>query len=52
MTKKEVIAYFGNQNQTAKALGISRQAVSNWQNALGKNLSARIEKLTNGGLKA
>ena len=29
-TKAAVVRYFGNKNRTAKALGLSRQAVQNW----------------------
>ena len=52
MKTVDAIAYFGNKNRLAKALGITRCSVSHW----GENVPAlrayQIEKLTDGKLKA
>lgn len=34
MTKKEAVALFGSQAELARALGLSRQAVSKWGDKL------------------
>lgn len=54
MTPREVIAYFGNQNRTAIALEISREAVRKWvdRGAVPKLRQYQIEKVTKGALKA
>lgn len=54
MTPREVIAYFGNQNRTAIALDISREAVRKWvaRGAVPKLRQYQIEKVTKGALKA
>ena len=33
MTKKQAVKLFGNQNRLAEALGISRQAVGQWEDS-------------------
>ena len=42
MTKTEAIDLFGSPGDTARALGISRQAVWLWPNELGNGTVSRI----------
>ena len=51
MKKKEVIDYFGSQSATAKALGITRQAVNQWPEMVPPAIAEAIERLSNGALK-
>lgn len=50
MKTDDVIAYFGTQTATAKALGISKGAVSQWGELVPLATAARLEKLTHGAL--
>lgn len=53
MTKQEVIDYFGGTVvATAKALGRTKGAVSQWPESLPMNLQYEIEGRTSGKLKA
>lgn len=52
MKKAEVIAHFGGVTETAKALGIKSQAVSQWPDDVPELRKYQIEKITNGTLKA
>ncbi len=52
MKKKDVLKYFGNSVQTAKALGITKQAVHYWPDEIPLGRACEIELLTNGALKA
>lgn len=51
MKKSDVIAYFGNQSRTAKALGITRQAVCRWPEIIPLAAAARVERASAGKLK-
>lgn len=51
MKRNEVIEFFGNQARTAKALGITRQAVCRWPEIIPLAAAARIEKVSGGKLK-
>ncbi|MBK2258416.1 Cro/CI family transcriptional regulator [Francisella philomiragia] len=54
MTVNQVLKYFGNQNKTAKALGINRVAVVHWvkRNKVPAQRQLEIQKITKGKLKA
>jgi hypothetical protein len=51
MSKEEAIKYFGGAPALAKALGIERQAVYQWDKVPEKQ-QLRLEKITNGDLRA
>lgn len=51
MNTKEVIQYFGSQSAAARALGITRSAISQWGELVPLATAARLEKLTYGRLK-
>lgn len=51
MQKQEAIAYFGNANRLAKALGLSRQAIYAWKGPDVPELyQYRLHRLTEGAL--
>ncbi len=51
MKKQEVLEYFGGIKQTAKALGVSIQAVYKWESVpLGRQY--QIQVMTGGRLQA
>lgn len=53
MRKSEVLAYFGNQSEVARALGITRMAVRQWpDDSVPMRRQYEIERITNGALKA
>ncbi|MDX1538851.1 Cro/CI family transcriptional regulator [Arsukibacterium sp.] len=52
MKKADVIAHFGGVTETAKALGIKSQAVSQWPEDVPELRVYQIEKITAGALKA
>lgn len=52
MTKQQAIIFFGSAAQLARALGITRGAVSLWQESLPIGRQCQIEVLTGGALKA
>jgi hypothetical protein len=52
MNTSEVISYFGSAKQAAKALGITKQAVSAWGASVPIGRAFQIEILSNGALKA
>lgn len=52
MKKSEVIEYFGSAARTARAMHISRAAVSLWPDVLGDNVSFKVELVTGGNLKS
>jgi len=51
MKKDDVIKYFGSQAKTARALGISRQAVNRWSGTVPPIMAHLIRLITNGELK-
>lgn len=51
MKKLDVIAYFGGVTKTAKALGISKSAVSLWGEEIPYGRAYQIQLLTKGKLK-
>ncbi len=51
MLKKDVVKYYGSDNKTGKALGISHQAVGAWRKVIPYKRALKIESLTNGELK-
>ena len=52
MKKKDVIDYFGNQQKTADALGITQASVSRWRDNIPLLHAFKVERITNGKLKA
>ncbi|WP_049832161.1 Cro/CI family transcriptional regulator [Aeromonas media] len=52
MKKLDVIAYFGGVTKTAKALGISKSAVSLWGEEIPYGRACQVQLLTKGKLKA
>jgi hypothetical protein len=52
MKKSEVIEYFGSAARTARAMRISRAAVTMWPDELGDNVSFKVELVTGGNLKS
>lgn len=51
MRKKAVLKHFGGPVNTARALGIKHQAVSQWKELVPWRTAYRIEELTEGKLK-
>ena len=51
MKKLDVIAYFGGVTKTAKALGISKSAVSLWGEDIPYGRACQVQLLTKGKLK-
>lgn len=51
MTKQQAVKHYGSNAQVAKALGISRQAVDQWE-VIPLGQQFRIELDTEGKLKA
>lgn len=51
MFKKEVIEFFGTQAETAKALGIERQAVHQWPEIIPIGRAYQVQVVTNQKLK-
>ena len=52
MKKSEVIEYFGSAARTARAMRISRAAVTMWPDELGDYVAFRVELVTGGQLKS
>lgn len=53
MTHQELVEHFGNANRAAKALGFSRQALSQWKSSgIPFESQYRIQIQTKGKLKA
>jgi hypothetical protein len=52
MTKKEAIERFGSSAELARALGITRGAVTNWGDEIPLGRQFEIEVITNGELRA
>ncbi len=51
MKKTEVIAFFGSQEATGEALGITQAAVSQWPSVVPITRQYQIEVITRGKLK-
>lgn len=52
MNKQDAIQHFGSSTKLAQALGISKQAVSQWEDELPIGRQYQIEVVTEGKLKA
>ncbi len=52
MKKRDAISHFGTQKKLADALGISQPAVALWGDDVPQLQAYRLEKLTQGKLKA
>lgn len=52
MRKEDAIRYFGNATKLARALGISKQAISKWGDDVPEGRDYQIEVLTGGALRA
>jgi hypothetical protein len=50
MKKTEAISHFGNQAKIARAVGISRQAVSQWGEFVPPAIAALLAKISGGKL--
>ncbi len=50
--KSDVLKYFGGVTKAANALGITRSAVSQWDDTVPESSAYKIEVLTGGKLKA
>ena len=52
MKTKDAISYFGNKSSLAKALELSKSAISQWPEKVPELRAYQIEHLTQGKLKA
>ena len=52
MDKKQAIEHFGSASKLARALGITRGAVTNWGDTVPPSRQWELEVLTQGALKA
>lgn len=52
MKTQEVLEHFGNQTETAKALGIKQPSVATWGEFPPANRQIQIQALTGGKLRA
>jgi len=52
MKKSDVLDYFGGVSKTAKALGITKSAVSVWREVIPYGRAFQIQLMTKGKLKA
>lgn len=52
MKKNDAVKFFGSKANLASFIGINRSAVSKWADFVPTVWAYRIEKLTNGELKA
>lgn len=52
LTKSDVIEFFGSASALASKLGITKQAVSLWGEAIPEGRAWQIESITRGKLKA
>ena len=52
MRKEDAIRFFGSATKLARALGISKQAISKWGDHVPEGRDYQIEVLTEGALKA
>lgn len=52
MKTKDAITHFGNKAKLAKALNISKSAITQWPDDVPELRAFQIERLTNGKLKA
>lgn len=52
MTRVEAREHFGNDAAIAKALGITKGAVSQWGDAIPESRQLQIHRITKGRLKA
>jgi hypothetical protein len=48
----DAIAFFGTKAAIAKALGISKQAINEWDDVVPEGRAYQLEVVTNGALKA
>jgi DNA-binding transcriptional regulator Cro len=51
MTKQEVIEHFGSAANAARALRLSRAAVTLWPDTLSEHVAYKVELATKGALK-
>lgn len=52
MRKEDAIRHFGSATKLARALGITKQAISKWGDNVPAGRDYQIEVLTDGALKA
>lgn len=52
MKTKDAVKFFGSKAALARALGVERQAVTNWGDTVPEGRQYQIEVITRGKLKA
>lgn len=52
MTKSQAIEHFGSAAELARAIGVSRSAISHWPEEIPRGRQYQIEVLTSGRLTA
>jgi hypothetical protein len=52
MKKTDAIKHFGKAASLARALGVERQAISNWRDVVPFHRQQQLESITGGALKA
>lgn len=50
MYKKDVISFFGTQQEAAEALGVTQAAVAQWGDVIPERHALRLDRLTRGRL--
>lgn len=51
METNEAIKFFGSKSRIARALNLSRVAITRWRGKVPKGRALELEKITNGALK-
>lgn len=51
MLKTDVVTFFGNQTETAKRLGVTKSAVSQWGDLVPEHIAYRAQYESGGVLK-
>lgn len=51
MLTKDVVHFFGSKAQVARAIGLTRGAVTNWGKVVPRSSVWRVERASNGKLK-
>jgi len=50
MLKQDVVSHFGSPAATARALGITKSAVSQWGDNIPERMAYRVQTVTGGAL--
>jgi len=51
MLKKDVLKFFGGPAKTARALGVTHQAVAQWDHKIPERMAWRAQSVSKGRLK-